>query len=617
MDEIQELLDRIRNAEQLGEMENDALAEAQAQLEEEIGRLGNEPTTRESIARVRELNDAIDTLGAEAAVRIQEEAEMVAEMEAELARAEARRAADEEAAAEGEGEPAAETEPEAPAEEPAEEPAEQPAEEPAPAQAVAASSRPARTRPRAVAPAAGRGAQAAHAQARQAAGNGRPAPELLAGPDLRSFSNNQRLAGWDEAALALGEMLDVTRRQECGQRRVVTLDWREQFAPTRSLVAATTGEEQLDIVRSIVAPDGHFPLWEDRRNFALSAAGGLCAPAEVRYDVADLATDERPLRDGLPAIRADRGALTHMPPPVPSQVVVDTTSGAITGVTVSEDSSGKNKTVQEFTCPTSITDQVSALAERLRFGNTADRYWPENMRAVMNVTRAVHSRQAERRLFEKIQDGSVILNSNSTLSPLGAFPQFIAIARLVCRRYRYQFRLPENTTMRVILPTWFIDVLADDLLGQAPGDDILTRRLNVQSIMEDQLADFACRPIYQRDDARTNDSNGASGPAFADITAAAGRNIAGGGGATLTDYPGRVPAVFFHEGAWLFLDGGQLDLGIYRDSTLNTTNKFETFYEIWETASMVGYASWNVTLELCATGTRSALATVDCMAIGS
>jgi hypothetical protein len=37
-----------------------------------------------------------------------------------------------------------------------------------------------------------------------------------------------------------------------------------------------------------------------------------------------------------------------------------------------------------------------------------------------------------------------------------------------------------------------------------------------------------------------------------------------------------------YEGDFLFLDGGELDLGVVRDTGLNAVNKYETFYETFE-----------------------------------
>jgi hypothetical protein len=40
-----------------------------------------------------------------------------------------------------------------------------------------------------------------------------------------------------------------------------------------------------------------------------------------------------------------------------------------------------------------------------------------------------------------------------------------------------------------------------------------------------------------------------------------------------------------------FLDGGRLDLGIVRDSTLDATNDYETFVEVFESLAFRGFSS--------------------------
>src|SRR4029077_15082462 len=59
-------------------------------------------------------------------------------------------------------------------------------------------------------------------------------------------------------------------------------------------------------------------------------------------------------------------------------------------------------------------------------------------------------------------------------------------------------------------------------------------------------------------------------------------------GAALPAFPATVQWALFPEGAWLFLDGGQLDLGIVRDSTLVRTNDYMEFSETFEAAAHIG-----------------------------
>jgi hypothetical protein len=63
----------------------------------------------------------------------------------------------------------------------------------------------------------------------------------------------------------------------------------------------------------------------------------------------------------------------------------------------------------------------------------------------------------------------------------------------------------------------------------------------------------------------------------------------------------------FAEGTFLFLDGGTLDLGIIRDSTLVGTNDYKMFVETFEGVAKVGVESIKVTSTISVNGAAAAL----------
>ena len=54
----------------------------------------------------------------------------------------------------------------------------------------------------------------------------------------------------------------------------------------------------------------------------------------------------------------------------------------------------------------------------------------------------------------------------------------------------------------------------------------------------------------------------------------------------------------FVEGSVQRLDAGRLDLGVVRDSTLDATNDYETFVEVFETVVSRGFANSGLQLIL-------------------
>ena len=70
----------------------------------------------------------------------------------------------------------------------------------------------------------------------------------------------------------------------------------------------------------------------------------------------------------------------------------------------------------------------------------------------------------------------------------------------------------------------------------------------------------------------------------------------------LSDWPNEVVFYVYFEGAWTLLDGGTLDLGLVRDSTLNLANNFQMFAETWEGVFSRGLPSLRVNATICANG---------------
>jgi len=78
-------------------------------------------------------------------------------------------------------------------------------------------------------------------------------------------------------------------------------------------------------------------------------------------------------------------------------------------------------------------------------------------------------------------------------------------------------------------------------------------------------------------------------------------------------FPTEVVWYLYYEGAFQYLDGGTLDLGVVRDSLLDATNDFELFQEVFETVAYRGFSGGAIQLisTLCANGESGATATVS------
>ena len=109
------------------------------------------------------------------------------------------------------------------------------------------------------------------------------------------------------------------------------------------------------------------------------------------------------------------------------------------------------------------------------------------------------------------------------------------------------------------------------------------------------LRSYGIEPTWYKDTPSTGTDQG-----FAAETASA-----------IDDFPDVAQVALFPEGTFLHLDGGVLELGIVRDSTLNSTNDYQVFGETFENVARIGptqAARW-ASVTICPTGSFPAAGT--------
>jgi hypothetical protein len=317
---------------------------------------------------------------------------------------------------------------------------------------------------------------------------------------------------------------------------------------------------------------------------ALVASGGLCAPLEVLYSLSNVAVDDRPVTSCLTPFRAERGGIRFIRPPQLASF-----AGGVGAHTVANDVAGATKACLTVTCPAETTVQTEAITFCLRFGNMGARAFPEQVEDAVAKTHAFHSRFAERRLLTAIGTGSTNVTSGQTL---GTVRDVLATMDRAADSYRNRHRMGLNATLNVILPGWLISQMQADLARELPGrptDPLATTRAQIENFFAVRNIDV-CWAL-----------DGETGQDFASQ---------GGGGGPLIGWPSTAIGYLFHPGAWLFLDGGTLDLGIVRDSTLNSTNDYQIWMETFEAVAFVGLESLRITMDLCPSGEVSGTADI-------
>jgi hypothetical protein len=131
------------------------------------------------------------------------------------------------------------------------------------------------------------------------------------------------------------------------------------------------------------------------------------------------------------------------------------------------------------------------------------------------------------------------------------------------------------------MPSWVKDAMAADLTLSMPGDSTL----NAYGEIDGYMASRGVQVSYTLDG-----------------------SVFGAQGATsLLEFSDTFVWYLFAEGTFLLLDGGTLDLGIIRDSTLVGTNDYKMFIETFEGVAKVGIESLAITSTINVNGAAAAL----------
>lgn len=300
-------------------------------------------------------------------------------------------------------------------------------------------------------------------------------------------------------------------------------------------------------------------------------AAGFCAPFEVLYDIPVLGEDDRPVRAALTRFGADRGGITYRP----ALDGVTQTGGIGTWTEANDEASPLvPKTCFEIVCPGILSAQVEATYLCLQFPNMSTRFDPESMDAAIRAQQIAHARFAENKLLTALALGSKALTSTQLL---GATRDILVTCDKVTAYYRNVHRLTDASSLRAILPLWARNLMRADVTRQMVGDGLASLAV-VDSVIDDW---FRVRNINITWHLDGVDPPDLTVPTPDVVTAAQFYTLAVAE-SPVPGFPDTVQMLLWAEGDWLLLDGGELNLGLVRDSTLNSENRFQTFSESWE-----------------------------------
>ena len=409
---------------------------------------------------------------------------------------------------------------------------------------------------------------------------------ITAGADIPGYTAGTNLTDMNEVASAMEKRLHTLRRVNGGDgEQHIVASLTVQYPESRTL---TTDAESNALKITAAAEETQ----------ALVASGGHGAPFEVKYDIFGLgSTTDRPVRDALPRFQADRGGIRFVTPP--SFITYNATAAnsynyrdAVGVWTAANDSaetpSPSTKLSMTVTSAAENTVSTDAVTLQLQFGNLMTRAYPELIARHNELALVQHAREAELNLLDKISAGSTAVNAHvaTTEAPnlIGFARDFLVQVRKAAVAYRSRHRIDAGTRLKAIVPAWIYDAMAADLALNMPGDGSLgVGEAEIKGYLSSSNVDMV---------------------SSLDLNAFLGQ---AGSAARLLEFPDQITWYLFAEGTFLFLDGGTLDLGIIRDSTLVGTNDYKMFIETFENVAKVGIESLAITSSLSINGVAAAL----------
>ena len=391
---------------------------------------------------------------------------------------------------------------------------------------------------------------------------------ITAGADIPGYTAGSEMKDMDEVASAFEKRLHSLRRVNGGDgEQHIVASFSTQYPEDRFL--GTDPLENQNKIEGVVGRD------------VLVASGGHAAPVEVKYDIYSLgSTTARPVRDSLPKFQADRGGIRFVTPPSfasgdYADAVGVWTAANDSAVTPSP-ASKSSLTVSAAAEQTAVTDAVTL---QLQFGNLMTRAYPELIARHNELALVQHAREAEQNVISKIEAGSTAVTSGTLL---GFGRDFLVTMRKAAVAYRSRHRIAQGSQLKAIIPDWVYDAMAADLAVAMPGDNTLSvARSEIEGYLSSMNVTLVASP-----DATPFGAQGATG---------------------LLEFPDSFKWYLFSEGTFLFLDGGTLDLGIIRDSSLVGTNDYKMFVETFEGVAKVGIESLAITQAVNVNGVAAAL----------
>jgi hypothetical protein len=362
------------------------------------------------------------------------------------------------------------------------------------------------------------------------------------------------------------------------------VDWDEQEQITAG-----------DVERNFAIMENAGKRWEaivasgpDRQ--ALVASGANCALLTPNYDIPTWAQAMSPVEDFLPTVGAPRGGIRYVQPPTWSQAYtgVRVTTGAqdAAGYTT-QNPAGPTapKPCVRLSCPPPLECTVDAVSACVELGNLQSMTFPELINVFTDHLAVAQAQVKEIYYLDGIDAGSTEVNFTGTY---GATRSIVHAYALAAHAMRKRLHMPLDAAIDVLVPDTLVPLIRVDMVNDL--------NMGLGFLQEDP--ETVARALFSALRLNVTWYYDYS----ADVGARGAMQIAQAAG-TLNNFPATYRSWMFPPGTWVRLDGGTLDIGMFRDSDLVETNDYRIFAEEWVQVCKRGGESVALDITVCPNGT--------------
>jgi len=330
----------------------------------------------------------------------------------------------------------------------------------------------------------------------------------------------------------------------------------------------TSLSEVGELLRHITSSDRKQQLLEQQQN-SLTAAGGWCAPSEILYNFFDISCADGMI--DLPTVGITRGGIQF---PVSPSLADTTISGAFGGFAVTFDETSNpwlwteasdiaaatgspTKPCVRVPCPTFDEERLECYGICLTAGNLTDDSYPEATQHMIQLLMNAHSHAMNARLIALMVARSNVAVTTGEFAGGGtpatakpAYQQFLSGVDLGATDYRARYGMCLDDVLEVVAPYWVRNAIRADLAWRN-GVDLLS----VDDSMINQF--FTDRNLRVQ---------------WVNDWQVRGASQFGNASTPMTAWPTSAQVMIYAAGTYVHGQGMSLDLGVVRDSVLNTTN---------------------------------------------